>query len=95
MGKQPFRVALPAARRILGTKKGVIWIFSPLPQASVLLAETETAGCPWDSPLHQPGVPTSPLTPADGQRGKGETPGAVLEVFSLVLDLMGTSRRGS
>lgn len=29
MGKQPFRVALPAARRILGTKKGVIWIFSP------------------------------------------------------------------
>lgn len=50
MGKQPFRVVLPAARSILGTKKGVIWILSPLPQASIPLAVTEAAGYPWDSP---------------------------------------------
>lgn len=63
MGKQPFRVVLPAARSILGTKKGAIWILSPLPQASILLAVTEAAGYPWDSPWHQLGLSALPLTP--------------------------------
>lgn len=50
MGEQPFRVVLLAARSILGTKKGAIWILSPLPRALVLLAATEAAGYPWDGP---------------------------------------------
>lgn len=49
MGKHPFRAVPPAPRSILGTKKGAIWILSPLPQASVPLAVTEAAGSPWDS----------------------------------------------
>lgn len=50
MGKQPFRVALLAARTVPGAKKGVIWSLSPPPRAPVPLAATEAACSPWDSP---------------------------------------------